>query len=322
MEQVQEAQRFDPKCFQAPTMVLLSCFLGLAAGLKLHDMLKPVLSITDGDASRYEADMDAIMAKYQKVKKSGGDFFTKMEPYEIVNAAYGIYAQKEASYSVSVGSSNAMGLVDQRIESTQMRDGDRYFEESNSSSTYVKLYNRMYQEGDQTTKYWGSTPNYASDKPVKVDNKTYKEEMGRNVSDGLVYIVSDLTESKEDFSGEGLTKVQKNKDGTYTIDMEVDPLTSTLRYVRQMKTISNLKAPPNFSYVHLRWNFTSDLTLRWFQNKEKYQATLSSGIGSPCAGTMTTIYFSSLPQGGIPEPSGALPEYPKTEAALLSQIEK
>ena len=157
---------------------------------------------------------------------------------------------------------------------------------------------------------------------MKVDNKTYKEEMGRNVSDGLVYIVSDLTESKENLSGEGLTKVQKNQDGTYTIDMEVDPLTSTLRYVRQMKTISNLKAPPNFSYVHLRWNFTSDLTLKWFQSKEKYQATLSSGIGSACAGTMTTVYFPSLPEGGIPEPSGALPEYPKTEAALLKQIEK
>ena len=97
-------------------MVLLSCFLGLVAGLKLHDTLKPVLSITDGDASKYEADMDAIMAKYQKVKKSGGDFFAKMAPYEIVNAAYGIYAQKETSYSVSVGSSNAMGLLNETLD--------------------------------------------------------------------------------------------------------------------------------------------------------------------------------------------------------------
>lgn len=322
MEQVKEAQRFDPKCFQAPTKILLSCFLGLVAGLKLHDVLKPVLSVTDGDAERYEADKDAVMAKYQKIKKSGGDYFAKMEPYEIVNAAYCLYAEKEASYSVSVGFSNAMGLVDQRIESTQMRDGDRYFEESNSSSSFVALYNRMYQEGNETTKYWGSTPNYGSNKPSKVDNKTYKEEMGRNVSDGLVYIVSSLTEGKENLSGEGLTKVQKNKDGTYTVDMEVDPLTSTLRYVRQMKTISNLKAPPNFSYVHLRWNFTSDLTIRWFQSKEKYRATLASGIGSECAGTMTTVYHYSLPEGGIPEPSGTLPEYPKTEAALLEQIEK
>ena len=314
------ATRFSKSAFKLPSVLLISASIGGGAGFYLHSMLKPTITVVEGDADAYAPDIDAIMTNYNKVKNSGGDYCGKLKAYEIVNAAYEIFSTHTYTYSIGVGASVAMGLVNQRIESAQIKEGERYFEESNSTSTYVRLFNRMYQEGEKTTKYWGSNTDYSKDKPEEVSNETYAEQMGRNVSVGLTYLVSEGTESSEDKSGKGLTSVTQDSEGYITVNFEAKPDATTLRYVKQMKTISNLKTYPSFEYVHLTWKMDKDLNLIWFNNYEKYHATLSTGIGSDCAGSMTTIYkYGEACELSIPTPSEQLPSYPSTEEELISQ---
>ncbi|MDY2913691.1 MAG: hypothetical protein SOV58_03570 [Candidatus Enteromonas sp.] len=310
--------QFVSKSFTIPTLLAMALFCGAATGLTVHQKLKPTLFSISGDASAYVPDGKTALASYESAKKMGGDFAAHMKPFEMVYVAYERYRQNEYAYAEGVGTSKAMGLVDQAIQSRNIKNGEEYFEESNSFSSFVALYNRMYQKGETTTKYWGKSSNYGVNSPVDVTNEEYASSMGRKVSEPLIYLISDKTDSSVDRSGRGLTKVSKDELGNIQVEFEADPKTSTLRYIHQMKTISDLKDFPNFEYVHLQWSFTKDLDLRYFKSYEKYHATLSNGIGSDCEGSMTTVYVagdSSL--ASIPSPSSPSAAYPSSEAALL-----
>ena len=311
--------RFLAKSFEIPTLLVLGLGLGAGAGFGVHEMLKPTLMTIEGDASAYLMDAEAAFEKYEAAKRKGTPLESALEPAEMISVAHTLFDAQEYSYCEGVGVSRAMGLVDQGIQSWKVRDKDRYFEESNSFSSFVALYNRMYQEGDSTTKYWGKTPNYGGNAPEEVSNEQYASEMGRQVSESIVYLVSPKTDSPVDLSGRGLSSIKKH-DGGYTVDFEADPASSTLRYVHQMKTISNLKEFPSFDYVHLTYELDEDLNLLYFRNYESYRATLASGIGSTCEGSMTTVFRSAGPgEAAIPLPSDPSIAYPSDEAALLQK---
>lgn len=310
--------QFKSSSFTIPTLLVLALSCGGATGLVVHEKLKPTLFSISGDASAYLPDGKSALASYEKAKKMGGDFAAHMKPHELVYVAYSRYSEEPLSYFVGVGVSKAMGLVDQVIQSKGIRNGEEYFEESNSFSFYVSLYNRMYQKGEQTTKYWGKSSNYGANSPQVVSNEEYEESMGRKVSDPLIYLISDKTDSPSDYSGRGLTSVTKDSEGNINVEFEADPKTATLRYIHQMKTISDLKDYPNFEYVHLKWSLTKDLDLRYFTTYEKYHATLSSGFGSDCEGSLTTVYRTGDAElSAIPSPSSPSPAYPKSESELL-----
>ncbi len=311
--------RFMAKSFEIPSLLVLGLGLGAGTGFGVHEMLKPTLEVIDGDASAYMIDAEAAFGKYEAAKKKGAPLESALDPSEMISVAYTLFSRQEYSCSEGVGVSRAMGLVDQGIQSMTVRDKDRYFEESNSFSNFVSLYNRMYQEGDTTTKYWGKTPNYGGNAPEEVSNEQYASEMGRQVSESIVYLVSPKTDSPVDRSGKGLSSIKKH-DGGYTVEFEADPASSTLRYVHQMKTISNLKEFPRFDYVHLTYELDEDLNLLYFRNYESYRATLASGIGSTCEGSMTTVYKVLGPgEASIPLPSDPSIAYPKDEASLLEK---
>lgn len=309
---------FLTKSFEIPTLFFLALASGSTAGFIVHDSLRGTLFTVEGDASAFAMDNKAAYENYEKAKKAGKDLATALTPSELISVAYTKLAQHEYIYSEALGSSKAMGLVDQTIQSRAIRDKDDYFEESNSFSNFVKIYNRMYQTGDETTKYWGSSPSYQGYTPVKVTNETYAEEMGRTISESLIYLVSPKTEGDTDRSGLGLTKVTKTG-SNLQIDFEAHPAKSTLRYVKQMKTISNLKEYPSFYYVHLQVVCTQDLDLLYMKSFEKYQATLASGIGSACEGTMTTIYQIPSNPPVFPKPDAPSEAYASSQDDLLKK---
>ena len=305
--------RLTPSVFFYPSIFLLSAALGLGVGWKVHETFRQPLVRTIGNADAYSVDVEAVMSHYEKAKASGGHYEKELEPYEFVCVAYERFSQLEHSASRGVGSSLSTG-VKQAIQSATYRDGDLYFEESNSFSDFVKLFDRMYQEGEQVTKYWGKSPTYAGLKPQVVSTEEYKAQMGRLVSQGLAYLVSPGTMSQVDLSGDGLSKVEKDAEGNYIVDFEADPASSTLNYIHQMKTISGLSDYPSFSFCHLKWKMDSELNLQWFQTHESYVANM--GITATCEGRLTTVYTEIGPEDpNMPLPDGELPHYPGGKSA-------
>lgn len=284
------------------TLIVGGVIIGIAAGggfgvgFFLAKQLKPdVTVIVGGDAAAYEADVDAAYAKYQRAKSSG-DFLSALTPDELVNVSYRLFDEHPTHYATGVGATvaNTLGLsVTQRIYSTYVKVDDRFFEESASVSDMVNIHNRMYEDKTNTVMYWGKTGDYATYTPETVTNEEYAELMGSNVSKGLRYIVSEKTcvYAASTASGDPSTSASIQGD-KIVVELELDPATSVLHYVRQMKNISNLMAYPTFDYVHLTVTMDKALNLESMSTHEAYTATLSSGIGSPLEGRIKTVYSS------------------------------
>ncbi len=282
---------------------------GVITGIVLAKVVRP--DQTQYLVDEVTVDMKSVIASYNKAKASGN--YLSLKPDEAVNAAYYLFEQLENTYTVGIGGSVAdLGHVKIRIESRTIKEGDRFFEESNSLGL-VNLYDRMFQEGETTDTYWGDNPNYASHEKKTYSNAEYKEMMGRNVSNGLIYIVAPGTLLEGDpLSGEGPTSFTKNEGGGYKVEIELDPKKGVLNYQKQMQTISSLKYPPPFEYCHLTFYLDDELLPKRFVTHERYTATTGAGFGSPATQSLVTEYHLGTPDYGFPSPDSTLPAYPET----------
>ncbi len=280
---------------------VLAAGAGSGVGVYLAHELKPPISITEGlNGADYEADLSAAWKKYSKAKASG-NFVESMTPDELINCSYKVYDEKEKHHAMTVGYSIAstLGLdVNQRILGTFIKDGNNFFEEQSSSSKLVNLNNRFWQDEKNTLCYWGKDANWDNYKPSTVTNEEYQQLMGSNVSRSLRYIVSDKTiiYGKLNNTSLGLqtTRAIKNSEtNEIVVDAELDTMKTVCYYGQQMKTMSDLYAPPTFKYIHLIVTMDAvDLFPKSMVVYEGYTATLSSGISSPCDSRCKTVYYS------------------------------
>lgn len=291
-----------------PIVLASAAVLGVVGGFVLAKVLKPDTTQYVVDEDAYAIDIKTTMKKYQAAK-SKGDYSSLSAP-EMINIGFELFGQEESNYSMGVGFTQA-AMVKQVITARTAKEGNRYFEESNSSGL-VNLYDRMFQEGDNTTLYWGDNPDYASHTPETITNEQYKEKMGRYVSVGLSYIVSEKTLLQGSSpSGDPPTGIYE-ENGGYRVEVELDPKTSTARYQKQMQSISSLKNRPTFDWVHLTVTLDKDLNLVRMKSHERYFATTSAGVGSSCTGELTNVYFHTPMPGGYPNPGSVLEAFPES----------
>ena len=279
---------------------------GLATGFVLLKTLKPDAVEYVVDGGEYEMDVKAAMTKYEKVKGKGS-YATSLTPEEIIAVGYAKFGEEKQTYSVGVGYTQA-AMVRQSITTRTVRMDDRYFEESNSEGM-INIHDRMFQEGDSTTKYWGASDDYGSNAPVTVDNETYKKEMGRYVSEALVYTVSPATLIERSPVGDPDNGVFE-EGGGYRVEVNLDPITGVTKYQCQMQCISSLKLKPEFEYAHLTVTLDADLNLISMATHEKYFATTNFGVGSNAEGRLVTRYYHEAPSFGFPSPGSTLPAFP------------
>ena len=295
-----------------PTVCMSALLLGGGVGFQVTQALKPTTVVYNVSGDGLLPDVDAAMAKYESAKKSGQSYDKALTPDEMINVSYRLYESEENTWSRGVGSSFAAGLVNQGIYATSVHMGDRYFEESISASSFVKLYDRMYQSGNETITYWGDNDNFASHPKKTYSNDEYKENMGRNVSSSLIFVVSPKSlMTDESLSGERKTGIYSSEDG-YVVEAELSPVYGTFNYKKQMKTISDLKYQPTFDYCHLTVTMDKDLNLIRMVTAEKYVAVTAAGVGSSAVGTLSTAYYHEAPSFGFPEVGDTLPAYPES----------
>ena len=302
-------RKWKAKIFLIPSIVFGVLILASASVFGIVSACNPPSFELKIDPVNYEPDLDAAYAKYEASK--GSDLTEILTVDEMINVAYLKFGKEEQTWSRSVGSALALQLVEQRIWTTTVADNGRYFEESISTSSFVTIYDRMFEEGDTVTTYWGSDEDYLSHPKVEMNRDVYKEKMGRYVSEGLVYVVSDktLVKGAETASGKRATGVYKDGE-KLVLEAELDPKHGTMRYQKQMKSISDLAYFPSFQYCHITVTTDSDLNLISLQTHESYIATMKSGLGSSVVGGLVTSYYHEAAPFGFPEVDSILPEYP------------
>lgn len=306
-----QAKQWNPKAFKWPSLILLALLVGGGTGFTVASTFKPPSYQFIANTDAYEPDLDTAYAKYQTAK--GGALDAKMTVDEMINVAFLKFGEEESNWSRSVGIAKAMGLVDQYIWSTTASDHGRYFEESISLSSFVKIYDRMFEEGNTVTTYWGGEPDYANHPKKEIDRDEYKEMMGRYVSEALIFVVSEKTLVNDEKTASGQPKTGIYKDGdNFVLEAELNPKLGTMRYKKQMKTISDLASQPNFDYCHIKVTTDSDLNLIRMDTFESYTAVTKMGLGSGVVGGLSTAYYHEPAPFVFPEPGTVLPDYPKS----------
>ena len=320
-EKTEEPKRkFKKRYVIIPVVIALALGVGAGIGYYLYSVYHIEEPAHKGQESEYIPDMNPALSHYEEIKSADKDY-TKLAPYEALNVAYELFQNQEVSASIGVGYTIALFGIRQEIyTSTVHRDG-KYMDEEISLGT-IDIYDRSYQDGANTTKYWGDTKDYSKDTPTTITNEEYAEQMGKTVSDPLIYIVSEKTESKEDLSGKGLSKITKLENG-YGIDIELDKETGVINYQKQMQTISELAGAPTFKYLHLYVVTDLDLNLRYLTTTESYEvvSTKPFRIRSACTGSLTVAYLNENNHDcKWVNPTDPVMDYPKTAEELLQKF--
>lgn len=300
-EALPDAEGKKKKASPNKKLIITSCLIGAAAiglGVPAGIVASKFLNTSGGDYSNVDAnaltdDIEKTRKKYEAAKKAGTPFEEALKPCEMVNMSLALFSSLESTKAVGLGSAYSMGVT-QAIQSIQIKNGEKYFEESNSTSSFVKLYDRMYQEGNVTKTYWGKSSDYASHEEKTYTNEEYAELMGRKVSDSMIYVISTKTSISDESkvkSGKGASRIAKEKGG-YTVDLELQRKNSVVNYVKQMKNISDLTGYPIFEYCHLTFHLDEGLMPLDYTSYEKYQATKKEvGISTTIEGTLTTYFY-------------------------------
>ena len=188
-------------------------------------------------------------------------------PNDLANIS--IYKYSLNKYTTSTVTSAAKSLgVTQTTHAKSIKNDTDFFNESISESAFVKVAKRFYQSNDVVDIYDGSivsdsngiSGEYKEKEEFTVEQ--YEETWGTNLSQPVIYIIS----SKTTLETSSIT----TNDNGYTISLDLDPLTSVIRYSKQMIQMSSLSNAPEFTKVHVEFEVDKDLNLLEMNVSEAY----------------------------------------------------
>ena len=238
--------------------------VGIIAGILVGRNVFKYDAYAGMDITDAETDYNEVYEKYKKTDSS--KYFSEFNNVELANISLLKLGDYENFYTITEGNVEAAG-VKQTIHGTTIKDGNEYFEEAISASSFVKSANRFYQDDDGAVWHKGkyvdiNTGDYSSAKKTNYTIDEFNETWGKSLTRACIYIVSD----KSCLS----STINDNGDGTYTIDVDLDPTLSVLRYVKQMVMTGGLSEAPVFHSVKLTFVVDKDVNLLTFKTNEVY----------------------------------------------------
>lgn len=272
-------------------ITVLSIGCGVGAGLYLgQEFITPQIDYSSYNELELEDDNDALYNRYLSTNQSA--YLSTFKPYELVNISLKKLS-KEVSYrSTDIGAVVAAGVT-QTIYGTSIKENDSYFNESISNSSLVKVAKRFYQIDDQVSIYSGGVisstiASWDSSSLQEMSTEDFEYLWGKTLDRSSIYIVSSKT-----ILDEG--KVEKI--GTnYKVTLNLDPIKSVIRYVRQMKMMSDLSRSPDFTSVNITYTLDQNLRLLNCDINENYEVW-KFGKHASSSHLTTTYYYqgSSIP---------------------------
>lgn len=267
---------------------------GIISGILLGQAHFKVDAYGNLDANKLVEDYTEVYEKFKKGKSKISDF----TDIELANISLLKLNDTESFYALTTGSVVAAG-VNQSIHSTYIKNHNSYFEESITESAFVKGANRFYESDDinwHKGKYInGTTGDYSKATPKEYTKADFEEEWGRTISRACVYILNDKT--RKDGS------VSENGDGTYTIDLNLDPQLSVLRYVKQMVMTGGLSQKPIFHQVKLKFVIDDNANLLKFMTDEIYDVHMVIDAKNSKGALTQEFFYNERSIPGINEPS-------------------
>ena len=263
---VKEKKKIDKKSviiYSLSGAVVLA--LGIAAGVLVgQNTFKQTMDYSQFNTGEIEVDYSK---RYEDFKKSNPDkYFKDFTPTELANIALLKLGEIDNFYSQKEGTVIAAG-VEQTINAFTIKNGNSYFEENISASSFVKAAHRFYQEGENVNWYKGkyvspTKGNYTDSSKTEYSLEGFEETWGGTKDRGSIYIISEQTVLN--------SEIKDNADGTKTIALDLDPTLSVIRYVKQMKMTGGLSQEPIFHSVHLDLTVDEQLKLYEFFSDEYY----------------------------------------------------
>ena len=241
--------------------------VGTTGGIVVKRLSGEVVEYEGFNSDSLELDSEQTLNRYGSYK--GNNVEKDFTAAELITVGLEKYRRCENSYSYGIGTANT--IVSQSIRNFQIKNGDDYFEESISKSSFVSLADRMTQHGKdgQISLYHGSAANEETgeytDNARVFEQQDYVDYLGKTLDKMFIYIISNVT----------VTDSEINKDNSeYKINVSLNPDFATYHYKYQMLNISGLDELPSFEYVNLKFTFTEDMMLKHLSVDEKYSAKM------------------------------------------------
>lgn len=251
------------------------------------------------DYSKYTVEKQDYSKVYETYELTSPSMYTtKFNATELVNIGLLNISKSNEFYAVTRGKVrvDVLGGINQDILQTFIKSGDSYYEEDLSKSKAEKAGFRFYQTGnDEVTVYEASAVSkngdlldgdYSKSKPEVLSAEDFAEKWGREtLADPIVYHINDQTV---------LDSTVKKENGLIKVELELEPILSVLKYVRQMKSTGDLSHYPDFSKVHIDFVLDENLFVQSFTTDEDYVATSKKfPLPVDSSGTLTMEYVYS-----------------------------
>ena len=252
------------------------------------------------DYSKYTVEKQDYSKVYETYEKTSPSMYTsKFSGTELVNIGLLNISKSNEFYAVTRGKVrvDVLGGINQDILQTFIKSGDSYYEEDLSKSSAEKAGFRFYQTGnEEVTVYEASSVSredgdlldgdYSKSEPEVLSAEDFAENWGREtLADPIVYHINDQTV---------LDSTVKKENGLIKVGLELEPILSVLKYVRQMKSTGGLSYYPDFSRVHIDFVLDENLYIQSFTTDEDYVATSKKfPLPVDSSGTLTMEYVYS-----------------------------
>ena len=216
-------------------------------------------------------------------------------PNDLVNIA--LYKYSLETYTESDVNASAVSLVvTQKTFGNSIQNNIQFFNESISQSSFVKVAKRFYEDEDTVSIYNGEinndnegvSGNYKEKNDYTIDE--YIDTWGKDLSRPVIYNISSKTTLDTSF-------INKTDNG-YLVSLDLDPITSVIRYVKQMVQMSSLDTAPQFENVHIEFNLDNELNLVEMNVQESYYVWV---VGKNFTEATLNEKFYILEETNIPE---------------------
>ena len=250
------------------------------------------------DQNSLEMNMEELTKRYNKANVSNvNDAVNKFTIPELANIAIHNSESHDSMSIIATGEVTATMNVKQSIRSYQIKKDNHYFLEQISHSSFVELAWRMYGDDTNTTTNKGSyvgieEGNFSNPTSTSYENKDYEEKWGKKMSSSMIYIISNKTvldTSTYTINGE-----------TLKLSLDLHPIYSVMRYVKQMVMTSDLGREPSFHEVHLDLQIDKDMNLSKVDIKEVYDVQSFGVTSKNTVGELHEVRYYDLNED-IPE---------------------
>ena len=265
---------------------------GIPLGLFLSDLLTfNGVDYSGLNVNANENDAVALLKRFEKDKsKSATELSQTYSGAELVMIAENNISNHEYVQTIGIGLVNAAMGVKQSIYSASIKNGDSYFLENLSKSSFVACAKRFYQEGDEVKTYNGEiidekSANWQIDSLETLTKAEHDNKWGKDLSRSSIYIVSKKTVLNESIEAD---------ENNLKISLSLDPLTSVVRYVKQMVNVSDLAQPPVFHEVNITYTLDQQMNLLSRDINEVYDVSSFGVVSKNTSGhLLEKIYYDS-----------------------------